>query len=315
MPASSVPRAMNGSASCDAAAVEEHVAEGEEGDGALGVVGQPGLLGQIEDCPAVGLGVGGASFQAVDLGQMATGDDVHDGHGPVAGDEVEGGTEGLAGLVELAGGHPAAADDEEQTGACPRLIGWYEVEGGLGGPQGVVGVTESDQPSRFEQGQLGFHERSVNVGRGIGLGVAEGFDQVVDVVPATGMVRVPGSGEGEARVSSEHVTREELRPFAQGLLPALPDQDPSLAVDELGAAVGFAGGDVVADGVAGHVVVGEPVGGAAVTRARVIAALQAEPVGEQMVVAEPLASMVERDDEQVAAGRARRAGPGRRRRR
>ena len=177
------------------------------------------------------------------------------------------------------------------TGTRPRR--------GLGGPQRVVGVTEGDQPSRFEQGQLGFHERPVKAGGGTGFGVTEGFDQIVDVVPATGMVRSPGGGEGQTWVSSEHVSGEELRPFPQRFLPALPDQDPSLAVDELGAAVGFAGGDVVADGVAGHVMVGEPVGGAAVAGARIIAALQAEPVGEQMVVAEPLAAMVERDDEQV----------------
>src|SRR5215207_7378028 len=121
---------------------------------------------QIEDGPAVGLGVGGASLQSFDFGQVATGDDVHDGYGPVAGDEVEGGTEGVPGPVELTGVHPAAAHDQEQTGASPRLIARHEMEGGLGGPQGFVGVTEGDQPARLEQGQLSFHERAVNAGGG-----------------------------------------------------------------------------------------------------------------------------------------------------
>ena len=146
----------------NAAEVEEGVGEGQEGDGAFGVVGQPGLFGQFEDGPAVGFGVVGTSVQAVDLGQMATGDDVHDRHGPVGGDEVERGTEGFPGFVELAGGHPAAADDEEQTGARPRLVAWDQVEGGFGGAQRVVGVTEGDEPARFEQGQLRFHERSLD---------------------------------------------------------------------------------------------------------------------------------------------------------
>ena len=122
----------------------------------------------------------------------------------------------------------------------------------------------------------------------------------MDVVPAAGMVGVPGGGEGEARVSPEHVSRDELCPLPQGFLPALSNEDPSLAVDELSAAVGFASGDVVADGVAGHVVVGEPVGGAAVAGTGIVAGLESEPVGEQVVVAEPLAPRVERDDEQVA---------------
>ena len=66
-------------------------------------------------------------------------------------------------------------------------------------------------------------------------------------------------------MSSEHVSGEELDPFPQGFLAALSDEDPSLPVDELGAAVGFAGGDVVADGVAWQPMVREPVGGLPVT--------------------------------------------------
>ena len=182
---------------------------------------------------------------------------------------------------------------------APWLVAWYQVEGGFGGAQRVVGVTERDEPARFEQGQLRFHERSLDPVRNSDFVVAEGVDQFVDVVPATGMVGGPGGGEGEAAVSSEHVSGEQLDPFPQGFLAALSDQDPSLAVDELGAAVGFAGGDVVADGVAGHAVLGEPIGGSAVAGAGIAAGLQAEPVGEQMVIAEPLAPMVERDDEQV----------------
>ena len=149
--ASSVPRAMSASASSTRSEVEERAAEGEVGDAALGVVGQPGLVGEVEDGPAVGLGVGGAALEPVDLGQVATGDDVHDGHRPVRGGEVEGRSEGVPGPVEVSGGHAAAADDEEQAGAGAGLVVGHETEGVLGGAQRVVGVTESDEPSRFEQ--------------------------------------------------------------------------------------------------------------------------------------------------------------------
>ena len=100
-------------------------------------------------------------------------------------------------------------------------------------------------------------------------------------------------------MAAAHIGREQLCPLAQRLFASLADERPSLAVDDLGCAIGLAGGDVVANRIAGLTMRCEPVRGQLVSLPRVIARLQSEPFGEEVMVTEPLAAVIERDDEQV----------------
>ena len=82
-------------------------------------------------------------------------------------------------------------------------------------------------------------------------------------------------------------------------LASAADEVPSLALDQLGRRLRIAPGEVVSDRITGKAAGLQPGRRSAVTLLDAVDGLQSQPLGEQRVVAVPLTSMVEREQEEV----------------
>jgi hypothetical protein len=128
----------------------------------------------------------------------------------------------------------------------------------------------------------------------------------LDAAQVAGVQREPPAGEQQARVAGDDLGREAVEPVEDGAdAPALELGVPP-AGDELGRVARVARGEQVADGLARLAGRLPPAGGPAMqcdhlAGAALARELVPQHVLEQVVVAKPLAAVVERDDEQVLA--------------
>ena len=101
----------------------------------------------------------------------------------------------------------------------------------------------------------------------------------------------------------DHVVGQRSQPVAQGAVLRRMRSSGSASSTRSAARFGVAGGEGVPDGVGEHAVLGVPAGGGPVQAGEPVRVgggeLGAQRVGEQVVVAEPLPLVVERDHEQV----------------
>ncbi len=132
------------------------------------------------------------------------------------------------------------------------------------------------------------------------LDVAQVF---VDAIQRAGRHQRAHEADGEYRPDAHHVVGDELHPGVhRRVLPAAA-QVRQRQLGDVGGPVDVAGRQRVPDRAGRVVVPGEPAGGSAMQLGRGIRVFVEEPraqhVGEEVVVPVPLASIVERNHEQV----------------
>ena len=131
-------------------------------------------------------------------------------------------------LVEVAVGHPAAADDEQQTGPGAGLIAGHQPEGVLG-DRAAASATSPSATSRPASSSA--TSACTSAASGAGSISRSAVASKASTRSWTSSQRPAWCAtQAAARVrrgsTSEHVGGQLLRPFAQRLLPALPDEHP-----------------------------------------------------------------------------------------
>ena len=131
-----------------------------------------------------------------------------------------------------------------------------------------------------------------------------GVPQVlVDAIELAGRHQHADEADGEHRPDAHDVVRDELRPGAERRVLPAAAHGRQRQLGELGGPVDVAGRQRVPDRVGRLVVLREPRAGPAMQLGRGIRIFVEEPrpqhVGEEVVIPIPLASIVERDHEQV----------------
>ena len=201
---------------------------------------------------------------------------------------------------------PAEGQRQDRVPGCRQAV--LELGGRFGGGERTGGIAPRKARAH--------HGGCVADGRPVGellLGLPHDGQRFVEIGPLSGHALRPSPQENEARVLRDGLGGEALE-AANRLVPAtemrvgigkpLPGDEPDRCVD-------LAGGECVADGRVRLSLLGEPLVRALVELGDepglALRELGAEQIGEELVVAVPLAAVVERNEEEVRALELRQA--------